>query len=102
MTSPVIVLNEARRLQLAKKLEEYRGRLNSLRAPEVQMDTICKITVLERLLRDGLVNTWELSREMATNYGLGFDAHYFTNACGVIEDYCKTGGTTISDGTGLS
>ncbi len=97
--SPTIVLPKRHVQQLHSKLVEYEGRLSQFRAPELQMDTICKMTVLGRLLRDGQVNTWELSREMATTYGSGFDPWAFTNACGVIEDYCKTGGQNVSGGS---
>ena len=97
--SPTIVLPRARVRVLRKKLAEYRGRLDYSRAPELQMDTICKMTVLGWLLRDGQVDTWELSRQMATTSGSGFDPWAFTNACGVIEDYCKTGGQNVSGGS---
>ncbi len=101
--SPVIVLpeNEERKLQLRAKLVEYRSRMQSHQAPEMQMDAICKATVLRRLLRDGRVNTWELSLEMAETYGSGFSVNVFNNACSVIEDYCKTGGKNVRGGKGL-
>ncbi|MBI1975038.1 MAG: hypothetical protein HYS57_01605, partial [Parcubacteria group bacterium] len=103
--SPVIVLpdDETRKQQLRDKLTQYKGRVHPYRAPELQMnmDTICKIAVLERLLCDGQVSTWDLSREMAKTYGSGFDVNAFNNACGVIEDYCKTGGQNLRGGTGL-
>lgn len=101
--SPVIVLpeDEARREQLRQKLEEYRTRIEPHKAPEMQMDTICKIAVLERLLRDSQVNTWDLSREMVEIYGPGLDAHTFNVACGVVADYIKTGGANLHGGTGL-
>ena len=95
---PIIVLPGERVQQLRKKLAEYKVRVDSFRAPELQMDTICKKTVLERLLRDGQVNTWELSREMLKTYGSGFDPWAFNNACGVVEDYCKTGGQNVFGG----
>ena len=47
------------------------------------------------------MNTWDLSREMAETYGSGFSVNDFQNACGVIEDYCKTGGQNLHGGTGL-
>lgn len=99
--SPVIVLpdDETRKQQLRDKLAEYKGRMHPYRAPELQMGTICKIAVLERLLADGKVVTWDLSREMAETYG--FNVNDFKNACGVIEDYCKTGGKNLHGGTGL-
>lgn len=101
--SPTIVLpkNEARRVQLQRKLEEYKKRENPLHAPELQMDTICKVAILERLLRDGRVNTWNLAQELFATYGSGFRLGAFNSGCGVIEDYCKTGGKNVSCGTGL-
>jgi hypothetical protein len=88
--SPIIVLpaDETRKQQLRDKLVEYRERMHPYRAPELQMSTICKIAVLERLLRDGQVNTLELHFEMVETYKLSFDIHAFQNACGVIADYC--------------
>lgn len=101
--APIIVLSEdeTRKKQLQNKLKEYRGRMDRYQAPELQMGVICKIAVLERLLRDGQVNTWDLSREMADIYGSGFRTREFNVACMVIEDYCKTGGMNLSGGTGL-
>lgn len=101
--SPVIVLpeDETKKEQLRQKLEEYRTRLEPLGAPEMQMDTICKIAVLERLLRDSQVNTWDLSREMSKTYGHSLDHHAFNVACGVVADYVKTGGENLRGGTGL-
>ncbi|MEK7503001.1 MAG: hypothetical protein AAB556_00990 [Patescibacteria group bacterium] len=101
--SPILVLpkDETRKQQLRKKLAEYRGRIDPSHAPETQMSAICKTTVLERLLRDGQVKTYDLSLEMAEMYGSGFDVNKFNNACGVIDDYCKTGGQNVSGGTGL-
>lgn len=93
--------NETRKKQLQIKLFEYKKRISPYRAPEMQMSTICKISVLERLLKDGQVDTEELSREMFEVYGSGFSVHAFNNACGVIDDYCKTGGKNTHGGTGL-
>ncbi|OGZ20805.1 MAG: hypothetical protein A2654_00235 [Candidatus Nealsonbacteria bacterium RIFCSPHIGHO2_01_FULL_43_31] len=101
--APIIVLTEdaTRKKQLENKLKEYKGRMDPYRAPEMQMGTICKIAVLERLLRDGQVNVWDLSVEMAKTYGSGFGTREFNVACAVMEDYCKTGGKNLSGGTGL-
>lgn len=95
--SPVIVLpeDETHKQQLREKLKEYRGRLHPHRAPESQMGIICKITVMERLFRDGRVVMWDLYRELVTTYGSGFDVNAFSNACGVIESYCKTSGQNL-------
>lgn len=101
---PVIILptDETRKQQLHNKLVEYRKRLHPYRAPESQMDLVCKIAVLERLLNNGQVNTWELSREMVAKYGPGFNTDDFNNACAVIGDYCETGGQNVRGGAGLS
>lgn len=104
--SPVLVLPEdkKRQKQLKIKLAEYKKRLDPYCPLEVemQMDTICKITVLERLLQDGQIKTWDISLEMAKTYGSGFNVDLFNNACGVIEGYCKTGGANLRGGTGLA
>lgn len=99
---PVIVLptNKARRQQLLGKLEEYRGRMSDWH-PELKMDTIYKIVVLETLLRDGQVYVEDLEFKMTNRYGAGFDSHAFDNACGVIRDYCETGGQNAFGGTGF-
>lgn len=100
---PVIVLTEdaSLRSRLCAKLVEYKSRLDGYRAPELQMDALCKITVLERLLRDGQVGTHGLSREMARTYGDGFDCRRFENACGVIAYYNGTSDVPVMRGTGL-
>ena len=101
--SPILVLtkNVSLEQKLCYKLQEYKGRLHLFVHPELQMNIICKIAVLERLIRDRNVNTWELSIEMASTYGAAFSAHDFNNACGVIDDYNKTGGQNVFGGTGL-
>lgn len=97
----VLPTDETRKQQLRDKLVEYKKRMVPYRAPEMQMNTICRTTVLEQLLCDSRVNTWELSQKMAETYGSGFDVNAFNEACGVIEDYCKTGGRNLRGGTGL-
>lgn len=101
--SPVLVLptDEQRVQQLRRKLKEYEGRLVEGKAPELQMDTICKIRVLKLLLQVGKVATWDLSRQLETEYENGYDPLEFQSACGVIADYCQTGGQNVSRGTGL-
>ncbi|MFH1780784.1 MAG: hypothetical protein ABH841_02170, partial [Candidatus Nealsonbacteria bacterium] len=65
-----------------------------------QMNTAYKIVILERLLRDGQVKISELVREMSEIYA-NFNIDNFQDACAVIDDYCKTGGKNLFDGTGL-
>lgn len=102
-TSPTIGLdiNHPRRKQLEGKLKEYQARLEPSKTPESQMDIICKIAVLEKLLEDNGVVTHALSLELFQKYGRSFDATLFDNACNVIIDYCDTGGRNIWGGTGL-
>lgn len=104
MTRPTVLVkptDPTRITRLWEKLAEYQGRIDPFRAPELQMDAICKRTVLLTLLRHGRVDTHKLSREMAEQFGSGFDPRAFDNACAVIEDYIKTGGQSVSGGTGL-
>ncbi len=100
--SPAIVLpeREERKLQLYAKLEEYKRRLGK-RSGYSYMDTILKIRVLERLLKDKRVKTHKLSLELSREFGSDFDVERFDNACGVIENYCLTGGERAHGGTGL-
>ena len=91
---------------LQNKLVEYKERLvtqmkqEPYKAPELFADTNYKIAVLEKLLVEGKVNTYELSRQLKEKYG-GVDVASFDNACAVIEDYAKTGGKEVRGGTGL-
>jgi hypothetical protein len=97
-----IVLNPQRRTQLERKLEEYKSRMGGYSPPELQMDTVCKIEVLGRLLRAGTVDVFQLEKELLVRFGTAFDRQAFWNACAVIADYCSTGGANLSGGTGLS
>lgn len=111
---PIIELptNPSLRQRLEIKLNEYRARLidqqkaaTAYDAPEVILtntaDTRYKIAVLEKLLADGKVDTFALSRELSARDSV-FTVDAFDNACRVIEDYCKTGGKHSVGGTGLS
>lgn len=102
-SGPMIILPEDEELRssLSHKLEEYNSRLDRFKAPELQMETICKIAVLSRLLEAGEVNTYALSIELHQRYGPGFQLVYFDNACSVIFDYVTTGGANVVGGTGL-
>lgn len=88
--------------KLRDKLAEYNERLmKSFKAPEAEMDTVCKIEVLKTLLEEGVVDIPALEHKMEEEYGTGFSERAFMNACGVIEDYTKTGGAHLYGGTGL-
>ena len=97
--SPILRLAEDRSL-LEEKLKEYKGRIDQYIAPERQIGTIYKIEILKALLEHGEVNTYDLSRKLHDRFGV-LDVEKFNNACGVIDDYIKTGGKNLSGGTGL-
>ena len=82
---------------LRGKLEEYRARLfrNRLVAPEIQMDTICKIAIVEKLLIDGCVES-HLAWDLNEKYGSGFSRREFDVAMRVIADYVTTGGVNTT------
>jgi len=86
---------------LRRKLEEYESRFVSYLAPELQLDLIFKIRIIEELFENSTVNTWDFSREWEKAHPSLWDYKMFNNACGVIEDYIKTGGKNCRGGTGL-
>jgi len=88
-------------MQLQAKLRQYRSRYDMRESPSKQMDTICKIKVLEAMLKDSFCLTIELERELCQTYGSDFDHDAFDNACVVIRDYCATGGQMVKGGEGL-
>jgi len=100
---PVLVLAEDdqdKRERFEKKLAEYKKRLEGTFDERTVMDIKYKITLVEELLEKGEVNTWELSRKIAKE-DKRIDADAFQNACGVIHDYCLTGGQKTCGGTGF-
>ncbi|HCU70543.1 MAG TPA: hypothetical protein DIC35_02170 [Candidatus Moranbacteria bacterium] len=103
MTLPTITLpdNHPRRQMLERKLEEYRGRLDPSKPPAFHMATICRIAILEALLRDNGVDAQVLSEVLTETYRESFDIKAFNTACNVIIDYCNTGGQNVWGGTGL-
>lgn len=102
-TSPVITLDledTALVARLKAKLEEYTERLNNknrYKAPEHYTGTEYRKRILEEVLRDGVVVTWDLSRKMDAE-GTKLYADKFENACGVIQDYIETGGANNKGG----
>jgi hypothetical protein len=106
--SPLIELPKDLELleKLRRKLQEYKQRLETekaqspYQAPETFADTHYKIAVLGKLLSEGSVSTYDLSRELNERDGY-FDANAFQNACSVIHDYATTGGQAVDGGTGL-
>ncbi|MCH8050082.1 hypothetical protein IIB51_01615 [Patescibacteria group bacterium] len=112
--SPVIKLpeGEALRARLSKKLEEYKDRVVEVQgvshpafahlANFEYRDAFYKQAVLEKLLADGEVNCWDLSRKLSPkNPNDSIDVMIFGNACGVIECYCTGRINATWGGTGL-
>lgn len=111
--SPTIRLPEDRALQvrLTAKLEEYRKRVEDERGfkhPELAhkislsyRDSLYKAAVLDQLLENGEVRSWDLSLELQKEHGNDFDLERFNNACGVIAAYAEGRESETFDGTGL-
>lgn len=92
--APIIELKPELRSQLEQKLLEYHKRLdekvNSGYQPPEQYGEWYNIQVLESLLNNGSVNTYELSREIAAAHDGGIPKlHLFENACAVIDAYAS-------------
>ena len=95
--------------KLRRKLAEYKDRLEQFKKdnihkhPELVLlettDTRYKIAVLEKVI-EGNGDAWTIGREIDKQDG-NLDLLVFQNACGVIEDYCKTGGNKTIRSTGL-
>lgn len=106
---PTIVLPEERREQLTIKLAEYKGRIEKddrrFQHPDFRLmvgdDATTKILILERLLKDGRVNTRELMGELRDRLGDMYNPLTLIQPILVINDYCQTGGAHASGGTGL-
>lgn len=99
---PTIVLPEERRAQLEAKLLEYKGRLDQQQHPDLQLmlgsDSMGKIVVLERLLRDGSVDTRALMGELRDRFGDMYNPLHLVGPISVINDYCLTGGVNTYSG----
>jgi hypothetical protein len=83
--------------KLRQKLAEYRNTLFDccpINSPETLTDAYYKITVLHTVLEQGEVNCWVISKMIAHRCGR-IDYKIFSNACGVIADYCETGGQNV-------
>ncbi len=85
--------------RLKAKVEEYKDRLehqSPYKAPEQYTGTRYKLRILEGLLQNGMLDTWELSRQIAAEgpiYG-----RKFNNACAVVEDYILHAGANNTGG----
>jgi hypothetical protein len=85
-----------RRKQLKLKLKEYRIRITNHGGT---IGSVYKAEILSRLLRRGKVSTDRLHKKLLKENGY-VNEEKFLNSCGVIRDYCLTGGTSVR-GSGL-
>ena len=94
-SGPEIVLpdSEEFKIRLQKRLGDISAELKDLRAiykysaPEMFSRWNIEIMLLEKLLTDGRVDTWDLSREYAHKHGSITDN--FGVICMRIDDECK-------------
>lgn len=106
----VLPTDEARVLALKNKFVEYikrmevRKRENPYMHPDLFNQTyshaLYKMLILGRLLDKKEINTEEFSSEIKEKLGFLAEDGY-SDAVGVISDYCLTGGKNTYDGTGL-
>jgi len=94
---------------LRDKLEEYESRLNRRKRElfthsesfiRANLHAIYKHAILERLLKEGEIDTFSFSLELQRLHGF-FDILNYADAVAVINDYCTTGGRNVRGGTGL-
>ncbi len=95
----IVIPDAHRHRQLEVKLEEYRGRIDRYKHPQLQATTRAKIAVLERLLEHGVFRPKDERPTFATAPWFTSEA-YFT-ACDVVNEYCINGGIHLHGGTGL-
>lgn len=100
--------------RLRKKLVQYAQRASDLVDqikeenpywhPELVVQNYCitnqfyKLAVLSELLEKREIGAQAFSLELAEEYNV-FDINNFNQACGVIDDYCRTGGAHAQGGT---
>ncbi|MBF0102556.1 MAG: hypothetical protein HQK77_16775 [Desulfobacterales bacterium] len=93
--------NENLKNQLNSKLAEYKSRYKRKVKAKLQMDTICKIFILQELLEKSHITYETVRDKIQIKYKDDFGIKDFYNAWYVINDYCTTGGRKVKDGTGL-
>jgi len=91
-------LDPDRRARLEAKLEEYKARReeSANTPPEHDQDTVFKIAILSAVLAEGHVDTCRMYRSFQERFGASAKSAAFNVACGVIDDYIKTGGQMVS------
>lgn len=108
--------DEELRSKLKNKLREYAERISNLaerigeenpywhpdrvRWAYSTTQQLYSAEVLSELLERGELDTREFSLELALYYR-EFSPYNYSVACGVIQDYCTTGGKNTFGGTGF-
>lgn len=117
--SPIIKLPEdkGRIKKLELKLSEYFGRVARLRdrlteehynwhPGQIQLFyksslDYHKLIILGNLFDRREIDPYELSQRMYEEMGDSFNLNNFNMACGVIDDYCLTGGANVQGSSGF-
>lgn len=108
-------IDEDIKSRLLLKLEEYKKRVAGegkpwkFQHPELvyrtyhgYRDACYKAYILEAILKaNGSVDTWQVAKELATQWKGVFDPDTFCCACEVIVCYCENDLSGIKSGTGL-
>ncbi len=93
--------------QLYRKLQEYKTRVDTDKDFVAELDTFCKIEVLNKVLSTGELSfeDYKEIEEKAKNHFEEPDTSLIIdgllNAVAVIEGYIKDGGKTVTGGTSL-
>lgn len=76
------------REKLDFKLKAHKEVFDSGAPLRSQMYIFCVIKILERLLKDGQVIVWDISKEIFEEHPYSYDTDAFLSACLFIENYC--------------
>ena len=121
LEGPILKLpnNQERKSQLKRKLKEYAKRVekdikileqNNPNWHPSQIEffykkssSYMKLTVLSELFFQRELNSYELCLKLSNEELIKNkkDLDNYNQACGVINDYCETGGANCINGTGL-
>jgi hypothetical protein len=100
--SPDVIMLTENREVLAKKIEEYKGRLTDgkERSAYEKRHIEARILIGEKILSEGQVSKESILAELTQRFE-GVDPNFFENDWIVIGEYVRTGGVTVIGGTGL-
>jgi len=82
------------------KLKEYKERLNEKQEEnepfKEQLSVISRIAILKKIIEEGCCYVYQLSSQLAEEYGDDFDVEIFDRAADHMEDYCLTQGKNLT------